>query len=177
MTDAQSLEFVALPYSPWSEKARWALDHSGVAYQEVAYLPIVGIPRLRVRLRQWRGKVTVPILFEGDRALTDSFDIARRADELGSAQTLFPQAHGAEIVEWNTRSEEVLCSARALATFRVAADPVALEASVPAGLPKPLRRAFGKHGVNYLRRKYGLDEESESVHRERIRTHLAFLRN
>ena len=30
----------ALPYSPWlSEKARWALDHHGIAYREVMYAP------------------------------------------------------------------------------------------------------------------------------------------
>lgn len=42
---------VAIDYSPWSEKARWALDARRVPYREEAYLPMIGEPRLRLRLR------------------------------------------------------------------------------------------------------------------------------
>ena len=55
-------ELVSLSYSPWSEKARWALDHHGIEYRNIAYTPMLGVPRLRMRLRAMRAKITVPIL-------------------------------------------------------------------------------------------------------------------
>jgi glutathione S-transferase len=36
------IELVAVPYSPWSEKARWALDHHALPYRETAYQPLIG---------------------------------------------------------------------------------------------------------------------------------------
>ena len=69
-------EFVALSYSPWSEKARWPLEHHGIEFREHQYVPLLGAPRLRLRLRRLRGRVTVPVLFTRDRVLADSFAIA-----------------------------------------------------------------------------------------------------
>jgi hypothetical protein len=40
------LELLGLPYSPWSEKARWALDARGIAYQRRKLDPIVGLDLL-----------------------------------------------------------------------------------------------------------------------------------
>jgi hypothetical protein len=44
-------ELLALPYSPWSEKARWALDVRGVPYDYRRYQPVLGELALRVKLR------------------------------------------------------------------------------------------------------------------------------
>jgi glutathione S-transferase len=55
-------ELLALPFSPWSEKARWALDARGVPYDYRRYQPILGEPALRAKLRRARGPVTVPVL-------------------------------------------------------------------------------------------------------------------
>jgi glutathione S-transferase len=52
-------KLVALHYSPWSEKARWALDHHGVAYRYEEYKILLGEPKLRLatkkRARQGHG--------------------------------------------------------------------------------------------------------------------------
>jgi len=35
-------ELVGIPFSPWSEKARWALDVRRVPYRKVTYAPLLG---------------------------------------------------------------------------------------------------------------------------------------
>ena len=59
-------ELLGLPYSPWSEKARWALDARRVPYREVTYAPLLGEPALRLKLKRWRGNVTVPVLTDDE---------------------------------------------------------------------------------------------------------------
>src|SRR6185369_10337053 len=70
-------ELIGIPYSPWSEKARWALDVRRVPYVSRLYKPLVGEPMLRLALRRWRGAVSVPVLREDNgRMLADSLAIA-----------------------------------------------------------------------------------------------------
>jgi glutathione S-transferase len=156
--------FLAIPYSPWSEKARWALDLRGVPRREVAYSPFLGEAALRVRLRRFSGKITVPVLFTEDgRALGDSFEIARFAEEVGRGATLFPAGREAEIARWNARSEEILRAGRALSVAKAMDEPAAREEALPRGVPGALRPLMGRAGVALLRAKYGLglDREAE----------------
>ena len=69
-----------LAYSPWTERARWALDHVGFDYHFQSYIPGISEPRLRMRLRRFRGPVTVPVLF-GLQVYEDSSAIAELARE------------------------------------------------------------------------------------------------
>ena len=62
----------ALPYSPWSEKATWALDHHRIDYKYDEHMPLVGDIKLRWRLRKPKGIVTVPVLEDGGRFFTDT---------------------------------------------------------------------------------------------------------
>jgi glutathione S-transferase len=78
----------SLSYSPWSDQARWALDHCEVEYQRRAYQPLLGEPALRWKLRRLRGPVSVPILELSDRVLTESFDIAQYADRHAAREEL-----------------------------------------------------------------------------------------
>ena len=39
---------VGLAYSPWTQKARWALTHHGVPHDFESYVPTLGEPKLRV---------------------------------------------------------------------------------------------------------------------------------
>lgn len=149
--------FVAISYSPWSEKARWALDLRRVPYREEAYLPMLGELGLRVALRRFTGRVTVPVLFTDDgRALTDSFAIARFADETAKGAVLFPAGSDAEVARWNDRSEEILRAGRALSVAKAMENPAAQDESVPRLVPGPLRAMVGRSGVAWLRAKYGL---------------------
>ena len=55
-------ELLGLPYSPWSEKARWALDVRHVPYRYRVFQPLIGEPALRFKTRRWTGTVTVPVM-------------------------------------------------------------------------------------------------------------------
>lgn len=163
----------ALSYSPWSEKARWALDHHGVNYREVPYLPMLGEPLLRLRMRKLTGKVTIPVLLVDDQAIGDSHDIARYAEQVGSGAPLFPAGADEEIARWNDLSEQACHAGRALATARTAADSEALVEAVPRSVPAPLRRSMGEVGVRFLERKYQLNDLDEAQHRDNARSALA----
>lgn len=128
----------ALSYSPWSEKARWALDHHHVAYEEIAHQPIIGDLRLRLLLRKPTGRVTVPLLDDRGILFTDSLDIARHADAIGSGSPLFPKGREREVEAWNQKSEAALGAMRATMVLRVVDDPQAARASLPPQVPEAL---------------------------------------
>jgi len=152
------IELLSLPYSPWSEKARWALDHHGVRYEEVEYVPILGEPALRKRLGKWSGKISIPMLITGDGVLVDSLRIAKYAEEIGSDPLpLFPAALASDIETWNARSESAMAAGRAIVTGRVLRDPAAKREAMPP-MPKALTSIvtgpLTRLAVTYLRRKY-----------------------
>jgi glutathione S-transferase len=78
---------ITIPISHYCEKARWALDRAGVAYQERAHLQVLHwIPVTRAG-----GKKTAPVLVWGDRVLTDSADIVEEASaKAPPGRGLFP---------------------------------------------------------------------------------------
>jgi glutathione S-transferase len=164
----------AISYSPWSEKARWALDVRRAPYREELFVPMLTEPWLRIKLRRFTGKITAPVLFTDDgRALTDSFDIARFADTLGDGPRLFPAGQEEEMRRWNDRSEEILRAARALSVAKAIDDPDARREAVPSVVPRALRPAMGRVGVVYLQKKYALSldrEASAAVVAEGLRT-------
>ncbi len=149
---------VALPISPWSEKARWALDHHRVPYREVLYKPMIGEPALRARTGRLRGKVTVPVFFErGEPAIMGAFAIARRAEATGSGEALFPDGLDAEIDAWDRRTDEAMAEARMRVIERTLASDEAQAEALAGVLPKDLRhpaRGVAKSVVAYLERNY-----------------------
>jgi glutathione S-transferase len=138
-----TLELLHIPYSPWSEKARFALAARNIPYTARAYQPILGELPLRLRLQKLTGRVSVPVLFTPDGPIEDSFAIARWAAAHGSGPELFPAGSDAEIGRWNTISERALEAGRALALGRVLGDREALLEMVP----KRLRGALGPVGA------------------------------
>lgn len=104
MTD---LVLVTIPFSHYCEKARWALDRAGLAYEERAHLPIAHY--LPARLAG--GGKTVPILQTPGRVITDSTDILHWIDDrLPEAQRLFPADPGlrSEVSRWEERFDAKL---------------------------------------------------------------------
>lgn len=162
-----TLKLVVLPYSPWSNKAQWALDVAGLDYAARAYTPMVDEPGLRRRIRRSGApdrRPTVPVLFESGRpALTDSLDIARRAAELNPDAGLFPAAHREAIEHWNSRSEAALRAGRPLVSQAIARDPGALLESLPKGLRLPVVGGLiARSGMAYFKKKYGLNPAGEA---------------
>ena len=115
-------ELLAIPFSPWSEKARWALDARGVAYVERRFEPVLGEPELRLRLRKLTGRVSVPVLITGRGAIADSTAIARHAEAFGSGVSLFPQGRDTDIAHYDALSQRGLEAGRGLALTRMEND-------------------------------------------------------
>jgi len=161
-----SLELLHIPYSPWSEKARWALDARGVAYRKRVYKPLLGEPALRLTLRRFHGPVSVPVLLTPDGPIPDSLAIARYASTLGSGPELFPATSDQDVERWSALGEEGLSAGRGLSLARVVDDPAALGEMVPNGIRKvlgPLATGIARFGVRRTLRKYGavgLDHET-----------------
>ncbi len=166
---------VYLPYSPWSEKARWALDHHRIACRREVYLPMLGEPLLRLRAGRWSGRVTVPLLLGDGEVLSDSYDIACWADARGIGKPL--RAADAEVRRWNERSEAMLSAGRARTAPRVARDPAALLESLPSPLDKlgSLGLPAAKLGTVFLRRKYRFDDYSNAQHLDVLEEGMAAL--
>lgn len=172
-------ELLALPFSPWSEKARWALDARRVPYAYRVYQPIVGELALRAKLRRVRGRVTVPVLTTDDgQVLSDSTDIARWADARGEGPTLFPVQHEQAIARFVELSERALDAGRALALTRMLNDEEALAEMVPATIQRlrGVASRVGSFGIRRTLRKYGGDWVALDAHRRTMTAALDELR-
>jgi glutathione S-transferase len=170
------LTLLHLPFSPWSIKARCALRHHAVAVREREYTPVLGEPALRLRLRKFSGRVTVPVLFTPDAVLTDSWDIALFAERVGSGTALIPNEKRAQVAEWNAASERLLNAARSCAMLRVLHAP---EAALEA-LPAPMATLLGKRGaglaVHAFNAKYSIRPEQQAEYHAIVREELSRLR-
>jgi glutathione S-transferase len=154
-------------YSPWSEKARWALDHHRIHYREIDYVPMLSEPLVRLHTRNFTGRITVPILVADGAVVPDSYAIAAWADDSGSGRPLIPVNECVDLEYWVEESERALDAGRALATERSAGDPEALAAMLPG--PRPLRRPLmpvARLGVRLFRHKYRFDDRSLDEHRK-----------
>ena len=130
---------VGASYSPWSQKARWALDHYGVTYRWQSYLPTYSEIRLRYRLKRWRGRVTVPVLIDGKQTFEQSRAIADRAHRIGEGPTLFPSA---DVDHWDQLSEAALAEGRQRVTEAILANPAAKREALDGVVPKSLQPAL-----------------------------------
>jgi len=165
-----------LPYSPWSIKARCALRHHAVAVREREYTPVLGEPALRLRLRKFGGRVSVPVLFTPAGVLTDSWEIALFADRVGSGAALIPNEKRALIAEWNAASERLLSAARSCAMLRVLHAPQAALESLPAPVARLLGERGGVLAVRVFNAKYAIRPEQQADYHAQVRQELSRLR-
>lgn len=164
-----------MPYSPWSERARWALEHHRFPHTRKVFVPMISEPGLRLKLKRATGRFTLPILFDGAAVIEDSYDIARHADVHGSGAPLFPRGLESEIAAWNQRTEAALEAGRALVTRAVADDPAAKREALPPGMPG-FMAPMADLGVRYFARKYGVDQRDPEADRAVVRDTLQALR-
>jgi glutathione S-transferase len=81
---------ITIPFSHYCEKARWALDATGVAYREEPHAPLA-----HLRATRAVGGRTVPVLVHDDRVLCDSTEIVLHADALARpGRRLVPEDPG-----------------------------------------------------------------------------------
>lgn len=81
------VQLLTIPISHYCEKARWALERLGIAYEEIRQLQ-----GFHYGHSLWWGRsMTVPVLRIDGQVLTDSSDILRYLDRYATPQTqLFP---------------------------------------------------------------------------------------
>lgn len=168
--------FVAAWFSPWSERARFALDHHRIDYREEAYVPMLGEPLLRLRTRVFRGPVTVPVLLHDGRVFRDSVEIARYADRLGKGTPLFPASAEADVTRYVEIATGIMEASRALSVSRMARDERLQFENLPPSVPAPLRPVFARMGTRFMTRKYRLDARDLEQDRAMIRRGLEQLR-
>ena len=127
-------------FGPFTQKARWALEYAEVPHRYEEYIPTLSEPGLRLRMRQWSGVGSVPVLFAGERIIRGSWEIARNASQYAGDGRL---GDFTEISTWNELSERALEEGRKRVVRAVLASPAALDeattAVFPAALARPLR--------------------------------------
>lgn len=150
-------------YSPWTERARWALEHHRIAYRYHEHVPFLGEPLLRLRARQaGPTRPTVPLLIDAEGAHMDSLVIIHWADDYGSGPPLVEDA--AETNAWRELLRPGLEAGRARATGRIMRDPEALREGATAASPAlfaGMLRPLVAEACRFIGRKYGADLTDE----------------
>lgn len=157
-------ELIGMYYSPWTERARWALDHHELPYRYAEYTTLLGEPLLRFKVSKPFGKVSVPLLITPDGRVNDSFEIANFSDGKSKKTPLVPAAHFDEIKMWTESAELALCSARIRATRRIRDSSEALADRLPGFTPGFLRNALvpmAYVATEYILHKYQLEEDDD----------------
>lgn len=165
---------VQIYYSPWSERARWALEFHGVPFRTAEHTPLVGEAFLRLKARRFTGKVSVPMLLSDDgTAVTDSLRIAQHAERISTRSDgarLFPTEKTAEITRWVELAESMCDAGRARVVREMVGDPEMLAEALPAFVPATARRALhpvARLGATFVRFKYGVDR-TDGADNERV---------
>lgn len=170
---------VALPISPFSERARWALDHHGIRYELVVHTPVLGERRLRRLTGAGSTRATAPALLLPGEVLRESWDIVHYADRHGNGAPLIPAARMQAIRAYADLADRTMEMARALVTQALLASPAALDETLPRAVPPWLRRwlrPFVRRGTRGFARKYALDLASDAAPRAALRAALTTLR-
>ncbi len=166
---------VTIPISHFCEKARWALDRSGVAFVEQPHLQLVHV----LAARRAGGGRTVPVLVtERGEVLDDSTAILRWADtRLAEELRLYPLgALGADAAAFEARLDAGLGPDGRLWLYHETLPALrSLEPWALAGVPHWERRLFRlTHPLlgPAIRRYLGVDATTAAAALER--THTAF---
>ena len=150
----------ALHYSPWSQRALWALEHHHIDFQYREHMPFLGEFALRHRGRTAgiQGRVTVPMLFLAEKVFSDSWDIICYADQVGTGDSL--RTEQSEVAKWAHRLEPAYDAARRRVTRRTLESKPALTEAAAGAVPSWLAgpsRPLAALGARFIARKYQFD--------------------
>jgi glutathione S-transferase len=172
-----TLQLYGMSFSPYSEKARWALDHHRVPFEWHEHVPLAGELALRMRAGSIGKKASVPLAVDGDVVLRDSVAIARHAEKIGRGSPLVPD--DASSREWDEKSAAALGAGRVLVVRRSLEDEAALRDSLPRWMPGLLRGVstpIAASANRFLLRKYDAEGTGDDAARETMRQQLLALR-
>jgi glutathione S-transferase len=130
-----------LTQSPWTEKARWALDHHTLAYSYHEHVPLLGevLLRLKTRTRPRGTKPSVPLLVDGDASFCSSLAIARHAEDIGRGEPLFPKNLDLDVERWVEVSDRIIGAGRTRVFAGLRTNREAQREALPTFIPGPLR--------------------------------------
>ncbi len=178
-TPSPQPRLVSLRVSPWSERAKWALDHHGVAYRAVEHFPVIGERRLRRLVGPDKPRATVPVLVAGPEVISESWDIAVYTDRVGSGSKLIPSEHERAVRTWTTLADDAMQAGRALVIAAMLSSPRALDENGPPAVPgwlRPLLRPAARSLTRVFSRKYALSLDETEAHTQAVRAALDALR-
>ena len=143
-----------LHHSPWSERARWALLHHKIAFDEREHVPLIGEIALRMRTPV-KGKASVPLLVDGDAVVQGSFAIGEHVDARGKKDKLFPEGKRDAIKKLFDDLEDPLSAARERFVRDLMDDQEAQLESLPPFLRSlPFATMSAKIGTSFVASKY-----------------------
>jgi glutathione S-transferase len=171
------MRLITIRFSHFNERARWALDRLGVAYEEEPYMPFFHVLAV-ARATGGRGgaadrhssRYSTPVLItDSGRILTDSREIVRWAsDTFGSeAMNLYPEPWRAEIEAFERDVEQRLGPhTRRVAYYIAFADPAVTMALATRNVSERQARAFrivAPLVVTMIRRRLRVDKHAASL--------------
>ncbi len=163
---SKNLELVGISMSPWSEKARWVLDHYQVPYRYREHIIMLGMPALAARLGLRGSEITLPLIIDGENVVLDSFEIAQYVDQC-SGGGLIPEGTLPEIRHLNLLCDHVLDGSRALMMENLLRDPEIQAASLPPFIPGFLRRPLrfmARMGTEYVQSEFDTHRKAPVVY-------------
>jgi glutathione S-transferase len=165
------VRLITMPFSHYSEKARWALDFTGLGYTEDAHLPMAHLlATLPV------GGRSVPVLVDGDTVVTDSTEILLYLDgKAPPGKRLLPEdtAERAAALDLEDFADRrVGTAARSWIYSEMLGDPWSLGKRLGRNRP-PLERALLPAAMTLARRgivrAYGATPERAAEWRGKLR--------
>ena len=151
-------KLVGLYLSPWTERAKWALDHHRLIYKTIEHIPVIGERRLRRLVGPNKPRATVPVLLADGEVLTESWDIARYADRVGESTPLISPESEQDITKWQLLADNAMNAGRAIVIARTIASDEALDENAPPPAPRwlrPVLRPVTRAAMRMFGRKYG----------------------
>ncbi|MBV6494506.1 MAG: hypothetical protein LDLANPLL_02539 [Turneriella sp.] len=129
-------QLFGISYSPWSEQARWALDHHIIRYKYTEHVPLITNALLRFATKNYTGKLTVPVLVTENRSFSDSWHIVNYADRTGHREKLIPLDLADEIRNWHDLADCANKANRIIATDTTSQSEEAKRAALPDFIPE-----------------------------------------
>ncbi|MCP4500593.1 MAG: hypothetical protein GY822_11590 [Deltaproteobacteria bacterium] len=170
--------FYHIPYSPWSLRALRALEHHEVFPSLRIYTPFVSEREMRAAMNEKHARVTVPVWLVDDEVLSDSWTIAKHAEQTSNAAKLFPAEFEKEVLEANRLSDQILDPARSRSLVRVLKNPLAVKEALPRSLGRiPIvSSVVGKSVLQKFCAKYGIQSDDYDSYGQKARDGLESLR-
>lgn len=147
--------------SPWTHRARWALEHHHVRYDYHEHVPMLGEVLLRRKAKAKKASVPLLVGPEGE-AVMGSFAIAKHAEGMGKGEPLIPKEDAEAVSKWNDVAEKITNAGRIDTIRKLKVDRATQRDSLPDFFPGVVRTVLAPTAAlagSFLLSKYDLPED------------------